>query len=128
MYIHGPRLRTFAFRHALPPPPPPRWLCGVPQGCETELFATIDGLCAAAERLGRTPAELALGWVLAQPQVTSVIFGVSKPEHVPRNVGAASSPLAAEVVEELTKLSEGVKAGMGANPDLWDDKDGGRYR
>jgi aryl-alcohol dehydrogenase-like predicted oxidoreductase len=43
----------------------------------------------AADR-GHTITELAIGWLLAQPTVTSVIAGATKPEQVTANVAAAA--------------------------------------
>ena len=73
-------------------------------------------------------AQIALAWVLAQPNVTSVVFGASKPEHVARNTAAALAPLPASVLGRLSAASDPVKAKIGANCDVWDSKDGGRFR
>jgi voltage-dependent potassium channel beta subunit len=42
-----------------------------------------------AREAGATPAQLALAWCLRRPEVTSVIVGATKPEHVDDNVAAA---------------------------------------
>lgn len=52
-------------------------------------FAKVDAFRAFAESRGHTVTELAIGWLLAQSSVTSVIAGATKPEQVEANVKAA---------------------------------------
>jgi len=52
-------------------------------------FATAARLVALAGDLGRTPAELAIAWLVAQPGVASVIVGATSPEQVQANAAAA---------------------------------------
>ena len=73
-------------------------------------------------------AQLALSWILAHPHITSVVFGASKPEHVARNTAAAFAPLTPSAVARLAAASEPIKAKIGANCDVWNSKDGGRFR
>ena len=42
----------------------------------------------AADRLGGTPAQVAIAFALAHPRTTSVLFGVTRPEHLQDNIGA----------------------------------------
>ncbi len=42
-----------------------------------------------AEEAGTSPAALALAWCLRRPEISSVIVGATKPEHVDANVAAA---------------------------------------
>jgi aryl-alcohol dehydrogenase-like predicted oxidoreductase len=51
-----------------------------------ENFAKVDAYAAFAEGHGHPVTELATGWLLAQPSVTSVITGATKPEQVASNV------------------------------------------
>ena len=57
----------------------------------------------SAER-GRTILELAFAWLLARPQVASVIAGATKPEQVEQNVAAAGWTLGAEELAEIDRL------------------------
>jgi len=50
-----------------------------------ENFAKVDSYTAFAEDHGHSVTELATGWLLAQPTVTSVITGATKPEQVASN-------------------------------------------
>lgn len=40
---------------------------------------------------GQTLAQMALGWVLRHPQLTSALIGASSPEQVRENVAAVSN-------------------------------------
>ena len=62
-------------------------------------FTKVDAYVAFAAEHGHSVTELAIGWLLAQPSVTSVITGATKPEQVASNVRrwALSSAEAAEV-------------------------------
>ncbi|MDQ1422902.1 MAG: hypothetical protein QOD72_400 [Acidimicrobiaceae bacterium] len=51
-----------------------------------ENFAKVDAYSAYAEQHGHSVTELATGWLLSQPSVTSVITGATKPEQVTLNV------------------------------------------
>ena len=59
---------------------------------------------AIADELGITRSQLALAWVLRHPEVTSVITGATRPEHVAFNVGAADVELSDEHIARLDKL------------------------
>ena len=47
-----------------------------------ETFRALDGLAAAAAERGVEPATLAIAWVLGHPQVTAVVVGPRRPEHL----------------------------------------------
>jgi aryl-alcohol dehydrogenase-like predicted oxidoreductase len=64
-------------------------------------FAKVAKLTAWADECGRRINELAQAWLLAHPQVCSVISGATKPEHVVSNVKAADWHLSATDMEEL---------------------------
>jgi len=69
------------------------------------------GLVALAARLGGTPAEIALAWLLAQPGV-SVIPKASDPAHVRYIRAAADLKLAPSVHAELATLFPPPKASV----------------
>ena len=52
-------------------------------------------------------AELAIAWLLGQPQISSVIAGVTKTEQVDANVKAAAWRLTADELAEVRKVLEG---------------------
>lgn len=51
-------------------------------------FAVVDRLTGIAKKRGVSNSRLALAWVLAQPGVSSVVVGVTKPEQLPDLVEA----------------------------------------
>jgi aryl-alcohol dehydrogenase-like predicted oxidoreductase len=66
---------------------------------------TLAALLEVAEELGRTPAQVALRWVLAQPGVASVIAGVRTTEHLRDNLGASGWRLECEPLRRLNEIS-----------------------
>jgi aryl-alcohol dehydrogenase-like predicted oxidoreductase len=73
-------------------------------------FDLLEKLRPIAERHGRTLAELAVAWLLAQPQIASVIAGATRPEQVAANAAAATWALSAAEVEE-------IRGHLGGGPD-----------
>jgi aryl-alcohol dehydrogenase-like predicted oxidoreductase len=63
--------------------------------------AIVDKVAEVAERRGVPRAQIALGWLLAQPAVTAPIVGVTKPQHLSDAVAAVDLELSADEVEEL---------------------------
>ncbi len=49
-------------------------------------FAIIDAVMMAAEETGKTPAQIALSWLLHDRRVTSVIIGSRKPDQLADNL------------------------------------------
>lgn len=64
----------------------------------------VDGLRPVAERLGITPAQLALAWNVHQPGVTSAIAGSRDADHVRANAAAGDVELDAATLAELDAL------------------------
>jgi aryl-alcohol dehydrogenase-like predicted oxidoreductase len=56
------------------------------------------------EARGRNLTELAVAWLLAQPQIASVIAGATAPEHVAANVTAADWALNADELSEVNVI------------------------
>ncbi|MFT3693323.1 MAG: aldo/keto reductase [Kofleriaceae bacterium] len=66
---------------------------------------TLAAVTSHAKQLGQTPAAVALAWLLAKPQVSSVIFGARNLAQLEANLVAADLELSAAVVAELDKVS-----------------------
>jgi aryl-alcohol dehydrogenase-like predicted oxidoreductase len=63
-------------------------------------FDIIEGLDGFARERGVALLDVAFGWLIAQPQVTSVIAGATSPEQVAANARAASwTPTSADLAE-----------------------------
>jgi aryl-alcohol dehydrogenase-like predicted oxidoreductase len=65
----------------------------------------IDAVRAVASEVGSTPAAVSLAWLLAKPQVSSVIFGARTIDQLDANLAAADLELPAKHVETLDKAS-----------------------
>jgi aryl-alcohol dehydrogenase-like predicted oxidoreductase len=60
---------------------------------EDRVLEAVQHLAPIADDLGLTMAQLALAWVLRQPNVASAIVGASRPEQVHANASAAGITL-----------------------------------
>jgi aryl-alcohol dehydrogenase-like predicted oxidoreductase len=73
-------------------------------------FAALDRLAGYARERDRSMPGLALAWVLADPRVTQVVVGASRPAHLSAVAEALASPLAPAERDRLTALFEAVAA------------------
>lgn len=67
-------------------------------------FDTVEAVEAFAKERDRTLLDVAFGWLLSQPQVSSVIAGATKPEQIASNVEAGKhrfEPLEMMAIEQL---------------------------
>jgi aryl-alcohol dehydrogenase-like predicted oxidoreductase len=67
-------------------------------------YTKVEKLTAWAQDRDHTMAELAHAWLLAQPQVCSVISGLTRLEHLQQNAKAADWQLTAEEVSEVNEI------------------------
>ncbi len=63
----------------------------------------VDAMRPIAQGHGVSVAQVALGWLLHQPQVTSVIVGAKRPEQLDDNIGATRLRLSNE---ELVRIDD----------------------
>jgi voltage-dependent potassium channel beta subunit len=89
---------------------------GIPTGsrAETSEWLTEDlteenlnkmrQLAALAEDTGITMAQLALAWILRRPEISCVITGATRPEHVKKNVEAADIKLDADLLSQIETI------------------------
>jgi aryl-alcohol dehydrogenase-like predicted oxidoreductase len=73
-----------------------RWLAD-------DVLERVQRLVPIAERLGITMAQLALAWVLREPNVASAIVGASRPEQVRDNAAASGIDLDAGTLAEIDR-------------------------
>jgi aryl-alcohol dehydrogenase (NADP+) len=73
------------------------------------VFDIVARVIEVADRLGHTPAQIALAWVLAKPVVTAPVVGVSRVEQLDQLVAATEIRLAAEDVAYLEELYQPVQ-------------------
>lgn len=68
-----------------------------------EATATVKAFVALAKQAGLTPAQLAIGWCLRRPEVTSAIVGATTIAQIEET--AASGPLPKEILPLLDRLA-----------------------
>jgi aryl-alcohol dehydrogenase-like predicted oxidoreductase len=76
---------------------------------EPETLARTDRLRPLADRLGVSMAQLALAWCLAEPNVASVITGVTRVPQLEDNVKASGLRLPEEIVEQIDAIFPGPR-------------------
>jgi aryl-alcohol dehydrogenase-like predicted oxidoreductase len=64
-------------------------------------YRVADRLWEVAGRAGRTPAQVAIAWLLHQPAVTSPIIGATRMEHLEEAVGAVDLQLSETDLADL---------------------------
>lgn len=67
-------------------------------------IALVDRLRAIAARSGRSVADLAIGWVLRRPEVTSAIVGARRPSQIEETAAGGDWPLSDEATAEIEEL------------------------
>lgn len=78
----------------------------------------VEGLSRIAARLGATPAQLALAWLLDRAPFVVPLFGTKRRAHLAENLGAASLRLDEAARAELDALfTEGAGSGDRYPPD-----------
>lgn len=64
----------------------------------------VDKLTQVAQELGISMAQLALAWVLRQPNVASALVGASRPDQIEENAKASGVKLDADVLETINSI------------------------
>ena len=68
-------------------------------------YACIDAMRPIAQARGVSVAQIALAWLLAQSQVTSVIIGAKRLDQLADNIAAAKVTLTADELKQLDEVS-----------------------
>jgi len=68
-------------------------------------WAVIDTLFEVADEAGKSPAQVALNWVLHQPGVTAPIIGARTMQQLEDNLGAAGWSLSPDQLKRLNEAS-----------------------
>src|SRR5450755_832249 len=85
-------------------------------------WKTLDAVRAVAKEVNSTPAAVSLAWLLAKPQVSSVIFGARNVAQLDANLAGAELELSAKHVEVLDQASAiplGYPYGFIAQNGVW---------
>jgi aryl-alcohol dehydrogenase-like predicted oxidoreductase len=80
----------------------------IAQWMTDEVLTRVQRLKPLAEQAGLTMPQLAIAWVLQNPNVSSAIVGASRPEQVHDNVKAAGVKLDAELLKAIDEIVEPV--------------------
>lgn len=80
-----------------------------------EVVRRLRGLNEIAERRGQSLAQLALGWVLRDPRMTSALIGASSVAQLEANVAALGAPEL--TADELAEIDGFAKTTSGVN--IW---------
>jgi aryl-alcohol dehydrogenase-like predicted oxidoreductase len=68
-------------------------------------FATVEALRPLAAAAGMSMAQMAVGWVMAHPAITSAIVGASRPDQLDDVLAAADKELAGDLKLALDELT-----------------------
>jgi myo-inositol catabolism protein IolS len=80
--------------------------------------AALDRLKPIAAAQGITVGQLALAWIIAQPN-TCAIAGARNPVQSAQNAAAARVRLSSEELQTLNAISDSVTRHLDDNPVLW---------
>ncbi len=70
------------------------------------MFDVADAVAELARDEGCTPAQLAVAWLLAQPDVTAPIIGASRPEQLVETAKAVGLSLSEATLQRLDQVSQ----------------------
>jgi aryl-alcohol dehydrogenase-like predicted oxidoreductase len=73
-----------------------------------DVLEKVQQLKPIADEAGLSMAQLAVAWVLANPNVSSAIVGASRPEQVRDNAAAAGKKLEPELLKRIDEVLDGV--------------------
>jgi aryl-alcohol dehydrogenase-like predicted oxidoreductase len=68
-------------------------------------WRVIDVVVEVAKQINKTPAQVALNWVVTQPGVTSTILGTTKVAQLDDNLGALDFVIPSELRKRLDEVS-----------------------
>jgi 1-deoxyxylulose-5-phosphate synthase len=109
----GQGVLTGKYSPEQPPPPDSRAASESMSGfigrlMETDVLEAVERLRPVAEDAGLTMPQVALAWVLRQPNVASAIVGASRPEQVRENAAASGMTLSTDTLAAIDKALAGV--------------------
>jgi voltage-dependent potassium channel beta subunit len=74
------------------------------KGITEEKIAQVNQLTEIASELNITVSQLALAWILRQPNVASALIGASRPEQVKENVKAVDVELSQDILARIESI------------------------
>jgi aryl-alcohol dehydrogenase-like predicted oxidoreductase len=64
----------------------------------------VERLKKIADRLGKSPGQLAIVWVLSNPAITSALVGAKRPSQLEENIGGADLRLTKQDLREIDEI------------------------
>jgi len=89
------------------------------EGCEDEVFISIDKIKDISSELGEHPAKISLAWLRHQPNITSLLVGARSVDELNLNLSAFEYELDLDIIRNLSNSTEKIKNYLGNNPDMW---------
>jgi aryl-alcohol dehydrogenase-like predicted oxidoreductase len=74
------------------------------------VLEVVQRLRPIAEDAGLSMPQLALAWILREPNVASAIVGASRPEQVEANASASGIDLSEDTLRAIDETLSGVEA------------------
>ncbi len=109
-------LLTGKYRRGQQPPAGTRFALGGGTGplyrgryWREEMFDRVERVEEIAKRLGVTPAQLSLAWLLQQPLLTSAIVGATSPAQLDDSLKAVDLELDQRTLDELSQIAPPVE-------------------
>ena len=101
-------LLTGRFRRGETPPVDSAWTAGdrFDAALDEKTEQIIQRLVDIGQAQNKTPAQVAIAWILANDDVTAPIIGPDRPEHVEEVFGALDVEFSAEQLQALDELSQ----------------------
>ncbi len=110
-------LLTGKYQKGKKPPKGTRWHAWQGRGAMADAFwsddkfAQVERLQTACDRDGVSLLELAFGWLLANPSVSSVIAGATKPAQIKKNVEAAAYQPSDQMLDDVDTITQPQQQG-----------------
>lgn len=89
------------------------------QGAEDATLAALAAIARIAANAGRLVGELALGWALANRQISCTLVGCRNVAQLAENLKSLSRPLSPEVKQALDEATAPLKARLGNRIDYF---------
>ena len=109
-------LLTGRFRHGAPPPPNTPWgqgRLGFEKVMSPDADRVVETLIRIGTARGKTPAQVAIAWILSHPEISAAMIGPDTPEHVEENMGGVGWELTDDERAALDEASTWALAGNG---------------
>ena len=107
-------LLTGRFRHGISPPPDTSRAQRQPafeKAMSPDADRVVETLIRIGTARGKTPAQVAIAWILSHPEISAAMIGPDTPEHVEENVGGVGWELTDDERAALDEASAWALAG-----------------